>query len=42
VKVIYGAEPIAVLGEGEVEKVRVHDLNENDEYDLFIDAMVVL
>jgi nitrogen fixation NifU-like protein len=42
VKVIYEAEPIAVLGEGEVEKVRVHDLNENDEYDLFVDALVVL
>jgi nitrogen fixation NifU-like protein len=42
VKVIYEAEPLAVLGEGEVEKVRVHDLNENDEYDLFVDALVVL
>ena len=42
VKVIYEAEPIAVIGEGEVEKVRVHDLNEDEEYELFIDALVVL
>jgi hypothetical protein len=42
VKVIYEAEPIAILGEGEVEKVRVHDLNENEEYELFIDAVVIL
>jgi nitrogen fixation NifU-like protein len=42
VKVIYEAEPIAVLGDGEVEKVRVHDLNENEDYELFIDAIVIL
>jgi len=42
VKVIYEAEPIAVLGEGDVEKVRVRDLSENDEYELFIDAIVIL
>ena len=42
VKVIYEAEPIAVLGDGEVEKVRVHDLNENEEYELFVDALVIL
>jgi nitrogen fixation NifU-like protein len=42
VKVIYEAEPIAVLGEGEVEKVLVHDLNENEDYELFIDAVVII
>lgn len=42
VKVVYEAEPIAVLGEGEVEKVRVYDLNEKEEYELFIDALVIL
>ena len=41
VKVIYETEPIAVLGEGEVEKIRVHDLKENEEYELFIDALVI-
>jgi NifU-like protein involved in Fe-S cluster formation len=42
VKVIYEAEPIAVLGDNEVEKIRVHDLNEDEEYELFVDALVVL
>jgi NifU-like protein involved in Fe-S cluster formation len=42
VKVIYEAELIAILGEGEVEKVRVHDLNEDEEYELFVDAVVIL
>ncbi len=42
VKVLYEAEPLAVLGEGEVERVRVHDLNEDEEYELAIDAIVVL
>jgi FeS cluster assembly scaffold protein NifU len=42
VKVIYEAEPIAVIGEGEVEKIRIHDLRENEDYELFIDAVVIL
>jgi len=42
VKAIYEAEPVAVLGEGEVEKVRVHDIRENEEYELFVDAVVIL
>ncbi len=42
VKLIYESEPIAILGEGEVDKVRVHDLSENEEYELFVDAVVVL
>jgi FeS cluster assembly scaffold protein NifU len=42
VKVIYEAELIAILGEGEVEKVRVHDLNEDEEYELFVDAVLIL
>jgi hypothetical protein len=29
------------MGEGEVEKVRVHDLNEDEEYELFVDAIVI-
>jgi nitrogen fixation NifU-like protein len=42
VKLIYESEPVAILGEGEVDKVRVHDLSENEEYELFVDAVVVL
>jgi FeS cluster assembly scaffold protein NifU len=41
VKVIYEAEPVAVLGEGEVEKVRVHDFRDDEEYELFVDALVI-
>jgi len=42
VKILYEAEPLEVLGEGEVERVRVHDLNEDEEYELAADAVVVL
>jgi len=42
VKAVYEAQLLAVMGEGEVEKVRVHDLNENEEYELFVDAVVIL
>jgi nitrogen fixation NifU-like protein len=42
VKVIYEAEPIAVIGEGEVEKIRIHDFRENEDYELFVDAVVIL
>ena len=42
VKVLYKSRLLSVGGEGEVEKVRVHDLEEENEYDLFVDAVVVL
>jgi predicted transcriptional regulator len=42
VKVLYESQLLAVIGEFEVEKVRVHDLNENEEYELTVDAVVVL
>ncbi len=42
VKVLYESQLLAVMGEGEVDKVRVHDLNENEEYELFVDAVVIL
>ncbi|MHB8829553.1 MAG: iron-sulfur cluster assembly scaffold protein [Syntrophales bacterium] len=42
VKVLYESQLLAVLGEFEVEKVRVHDLNENEEYELTVDAVVAL
>jgi len=31
-----------LLGEGELERIRVHDLNEDEEYELTADAFVVL
>lgn len=42
VKVLYKSRLLSVDGEGEVEKVRVHDLDEENEYDLFVDAVVLL
>jgi NifU-like protein involved in Fe-S cluster formation len=42
VKVLFQSRLVAVLGEGEVEKVRIHDLDEDDEYELFVDAVVLL
>ena len=42
VKVLYKSRLLSVGGAGEVEKVRVHDLDEENEYDLFVDAVVLL
>ena len=42
VKVLYQSRLLSVAGEGEVEKVRIHDLDEDDEYELFVDAVVIL
>ncbi|MBN2153475.1 MAG: iron-sulfur cluster assembly scaffold protein [Candidatus Lokiarchaeota archaeon] len=41
VKHLKQAELVAVSGGSEVEKVRINDLDENEEYDLFVDAVVV-
>lgn len=42
VKVLYKSRLLAVRGEGEVEKVLIHDLDEDTEYELFVDAVVLL
>ncbi len=42
VKVLTEAQPLELLGEGELERIRVHDLNEDEEYELTADAFVVL
>lgn len=42
VKVLYQSRLLAIRGEGEVEKVLIHDLDEDDEYELFVDAVVIL
>lgn len=41
-KLLYQSRLLAVRGEGEVEKVLIHDLDEGDEYELFVDAVVLL
>jgi nitrogen fixation NifU-like protein len=42
VKVLYEGKLLAVMGTNDVEKVRIHDLDEDDKYELFIDAVVLL
>ena len=42
VKVLAEAQPLELLGEGELERIRVNDLNEDEEYELTADAFVVL
>lgn len=42
VKVLFQSRLLAVRGEGEVEKVLVRDLDEDSEYELFVDAVVLL
>ena len=42
IKVLFRSRLLAVRGEGEVEKVLIRDLDEDDEYELFGDAVVLL
>jgi FeS cluster assembly scaffold protein NifU len=42
IKIIYEAELLEIRGSDEVEKVLVHDLNEDEEYELFVDAIIIL
>jgi len=42
IKIIYESELLEIRGSDEVEKVLVHDLNEDEEYELFVDAIIIL
>ena len=42
VKVLYESELNEISGEGEVEKVVVYDLDEDNQYELFVDSVVIL
>jgi len=42
VKMLFQSRLLAVRGEGEVEKVLILDLDDDDEYELFVDAVVLL
>ena len=42
VKILAEAQPLELRGEGELERVLVHDLNEDEEYELTADAFVLL
>lgn len=42
VKVLYESKIIEIKGFNTVEKVLIHDLNEDEKYELFVDAVVIL
>jgi len=41
VKLLYEAKLLEILGEGEVEKVKILDLDEEDKYELFVDSVII-
>ncbi len=41
VKILLEAEPIEIIGDDTVEKLKVHDLNEDTEYELVADAIIL-
>lgn len=41
VKILYESEVLEIRGLNTVEKVLIHDLNENEEYELFIDSVII-
>jgi len=41
VKILLESELLEISGFSTVEKVRIHDLNEDEEYDLFVDAVII-
>jgi FeS cluster assembly scaffold protein NifU len=42
VKLLFESEILEIMGFKVVEKVHIHDLNEDDEYDLYMDAVILL
>ena len=42
VKVLTQGRLLEILGEGEVEQVKILNLDENDKYNLFVDAVIIL
>lgn len=42
VKIIYQSEIIEILGTDDVEKVKIHDFDEDEEYELFVDSVILL
>jgi len=41
VKMLYESELLEIKGFKEVEKVLIHDLDEDEEYELFVDAVII-
>lgn len=42
VKVLYQSEVLEIRGTDEVERVLIHDLEEEEEYELFVDSVIIL
>ena len=42
IKILYEAEILEIRGTSDVEKVLIHDLNEDEQYELFVDAVIIL
>jgi FeS cluster assembly scaffold protein NifU len=42
IKILYEAEILEIRGTTDVEKVLIHDLNEDEQYELFVDAVIIL
>ena len=42
VKVLYQSRLLEIRGKGEVEKALIRNLDENEDYELFVDAIVIL
>lgn len=42
IKILAEAQPLELRGEGELERILVHDLNEDEDYELTADAFVML
>jgi nitrogen fixation NifU-like protein len=42
VKILYESRIIEIKGVNTVEKVLIHDLNEDEKYELFVDAVIIL
>ena len=42
VKILYESELLEIQGMRTVEKVQIHDLNEDTKYELFVDAVILL
>ena len=41
VKLLHEAKLLEILGEGEVEKVKILDMDEEDTFELFVDAVII-
>jgi nitrogen fixation NifU-like protein len=42
VKMIHQSELLEVFGTNDVEKVKIHDFDEDENYELFIDVVIIL